>query len=185
VDRADPTHLNDVEVVTAAFADQFTDVSPGDLLLSFRNVSTLAVMSPVDGKIKRYFQGRFLAQHDPDITHDGKIIIFNNADPAVATDRITGSNIIEFDPRNDAEKVLFPVTDEDKFFTAIMGDSQGLPNGNRLVTETLSGRVFEFTPNGKVVWDLVMSFDEDHAAAIAKAERYPRSFFNQEFVCNE
>ena len=41
------------------------------------------------------------------------------------------------------------------FFSATMGSVQRLPNGNTLVTESLSGRVFEITPENDVVWDYV------------------------------
>ena len=34
-----------------------------------------------------------------------------------------------------------------------MGGNQRLPNGNTLITESCSGRVFEITKDGRIVWE--------------------------------
>ena len=40
-----------------------------------------------------------------------------------------------------------------KFFTPVLGSAQRLPNGNTLISEGLSRRVFEVTPENEVVWE--------------------------------
>lgn len=42
-----------------------------------------------------------------------------------------------------------------RFFSTTLCSAQRLPNGNTLVTEGLSGRVFGITPNNEIVWDFV------------------------------
>ena len=48
---------------------------------------------------------------------------------------------------------------ERKFFSAFMGGVQRLVNGNTLITEANSGRVFEVTPQGDVVWEYIAGKD--------------------------
>jgi len=42
-----------------------------------------------------------------------------------------------------------------KFFSYTLSSVQRLPNGNTLVTEGFSGRIFELTPENKIVWEFV------------------------------
>ena len=41
------------------------------------------------------------------------------------------------------------------FYSSIISGAQRLPNGNTLIDEGTSGRLFEVTPNGKTVWEYV------------------------------
>lgn len=46
-------------------------------------------------------------------------------------------------------------SDPGNFFTAIMGGAERLPNGNTLITEATSSRVFEVTDLGAIVWTYI------------------------------
>lgn len=50
--------------------------------------------------------------------------------------------------------VLVRTGDLHKFFSATMSSVQRLPNGNTFVTESLTGRVFQITPDNRVVWEI-------------------------------
>jgi len=102
---------------------------------------------------------------------EGNILLFDNG--GIAGYGLLGfanqirfySRVLEFNP------ITFEIVQEYKdrcglypyprngeihmFFSATMGSVQRLPNGNTLVTESLSGRVFEITPENDVVWDYV------------------------------
>jgi len=43
-----------------------------------------------------------------------------------------------------------------KFFSITMSSAQRLPNGNTLITEGFTGRVFEVTPDNEVVWEYLV-----------------------------
>ena len=45
---------------------------------------------------------------------------------------------------------------------------QRLPNGNTQIAEATSGRIFEVTPEGEIVWEYV-----DPAGFVFRAHRYP------------
>ncbi len=72
------------------------------------------------------------------------------------------SRVLEFNPitldivqeyrHNEGFNVLFRNGCLHKLFSASMSSVQRLPNGNTLVTEGLSGRVFQITPANTVVW---------------------------------
>ena len=64
-----------------------------------------------------------------------------------------------------------------------MGEHEFLANGNILITESEGGRVFEINPNGKIVWEFINRYDDDHVAIIEQGLRYPESF--AEFTTEE
>jgi hypothetical protein len=79
------------------------------------------------------------------------------------------SRIIEFDPIT-LEKVWeYKCTEERtvkngelerKFYSRLISSAQRLPNGNTMITEGQSGRVFEVTDDGKIVWEFINSYDD-------------------------
>ncbi len=56
------------------------------------------------------------------------------------------------------------------FYSNHLGGNQRLPNGNTLIAESTSGRLFEVSPNGTVVWNYQTTGE------IARALRYPASY---------
>lgn len=170
----DPLHLNDIEVVTPALAAKVPGVAPGDLLLSLRNPSALAIADPVTGAFKWMKSGPWIAQHDPDITADGRIEIYDNGLLRRLPGRdFPGSRILSYDPATDRAETLYPVNRDEGFFSWIMGTHQALPNGDRLITETAAGRVFEVSPEGEIVWSLVLPATKDTAALVESGLRIP------------
>jgi hypothetical protein len=45
--------------------------------------------------------------------------------------------------------------DRDRFYSSFISGAQRLRNGNTLICQGASGRVFEVTPGGKIVWDFL------------------------------
>jgi hypothetical protein len=170
----DPLHLNDVEEVNAALAAKIDGVAPGDLLLSLRNLNALAIADPVTGEFKWMKSGPWIGQHDPDVMDDGTIEVFDNGLLRNIPGRdYAGSRILSFDATTGETRTVFPVSQDETFFSWIMGTHQTLPNGNRLIAETARGRVFEIDPAGKIVWSLVLPSGAQTAALIESAIRIP------------
>ena len=179
----DPTHLNDIDVVTEPLAAKIDGVEAGDLLLSLREMSMLLIIDPVDGHVKWHKQGQWFRQHDPDITPDGKIEIFNNRSKSISHKRVN-SQIVSYDPATDETEVLYPIDDANTvFFTDFMGAHQALDNGNRLIVEAAAGRLFEITPEGEVVWDYRLPYDDETASLFSAAMRIPADFFEGDLSC--
>jgi len=68
------------------------------------------------------------------------------------------SSIIELDPLK--MEIIWEYTgDEDNlFFSLAFGSCQRLPNGNTLITESDRGRVFEVSPESKIVWEYINKY---------------------------
>lgn len=185
INDLDPIHANDVVEVTKVLADKIEDVNEGDLLVSLRNFHMLAIFDVNSGQIKWSKTGPWVRQHDPDITPEGNITVFNNRRDAFFVAAMPGSNIIEFDPATNESEIHYPKADASTakgaaFYSDIMGTQQFLPNGNILIAETRRGRVFEVNTESEIVWEYVKSFDDEHAALISAAEKFGENYFTVE-----
>ena len=84
--------------------------------------------------------------------------------------------ILQLDPGTGHVETFYEGTVDHPYFTDAIGKHQYQPNGNLLITESWRGRVFEVTPAGKKVWEFVNRYDENRAALIEWALRYPTSY---------
>ena len=146
-------HLNDVELLEPDLAQDFPMFEAGDLLVSLKFTSTVAVLSQ-EGKIKWLSAGVFTDQHDPDFEEGGWITVFDNRlDGSPDGVYLGGSRIRAINPATGQLKDIYPVDGEDIFYTAAGGKHQLLENGNRLITEARAGRLLEVAPDGRLVWE--------------------------------
>ncbi|MFC1761343.1 hypothetical protein ACFL6U_04615 [Planctomycetota bacterium] len=60
--------------------------------------------------------------------------------------------------------------DPKRFFASLVSGVQRLPNGNTLVCNGPSGRFFEVTSEGQIVWEYVNPVEPK---IVFRAERYP------------
>jgi len=178
IDRGDLTHHNDIEEVTKALADKIEGVNQGDLLISIRNMNMLAILDKNSHAIKWNYSGTWTRQHDPDITPEGNIIVFNNSRKEFGFNRLKGSNLTEFDPETQQTSVVYPRNGQPEIYTDIFGTHQSLPNGNILISLGRTGRVFEINPRMEIVWDFVLPYDDTHASLIEAAHRYDSNYFS-------
>lgn len=177
INALDPTHVNDIELVTAALAEKIAGVREGDLLISIRQMHMLAILDQDTGRLKWHHAGPWVRQHDPDITEQGNIEVFNNHVGMGDRKPADGSNLVSLDPATGESRVVYPLEGDEGFSSDIMGTHQRLANGNRLIAESRAGRVFEVTPSGQVVWEYIVPYDETHATVIEAAIRYNRDYF--------
>ena len=177
----DPLHLNNVEPLPAGLAAAFPMFKPGDLMVSFRNPNTIAVLDPEQNRIKWTMHGSFVRQHDPDFLSNGNIMVYDNqgGDPACG-----GTRILEIDPISQAIVWRYEGCGGKPFFAETRGEQQVLENGNVLTFDVQGGRVFEVTPDQKpeIVWEyynvLKSQSDEIRVGLITHASRYLRESLN-------
>ena len=115
----------------------------GDLLISSRNISLVAVLKLDERKVI-WETDQFTMQHQPGFLQNKNILVFDNGLPS------TGSRVAEVDPRS--KHIVWEYRAPD-FYAYNRGGSQRLPNGNTLITESPDGRAFEVTREGKIVWE--------------------------------
>lgn len=139
----DLLHANEIAVFDGRLAGRSPLFAAGNLLVSLRNLSALAILDSMGERVLWLWGPSNLAyQHHPSLLPDGKILLFNN--------RTEASELLEIDPLSFA--IGWRYAPGPEFFSATRGSCQRLPNGNTLVTESNKGYAFELTPAGEKVW---------------------------------
>lgn len=181
----DLLHANDVDVLTTSLAPAFPFAEAGNLLISMREINAIAIIDVDTEAVKWFARGDWYAQHDPDFLPNGNILLFNNIDMQLDTEGYRASSVIEFNPKTREVVWTYRGNGDDRFFTAARGSQQRQPNGNTLITESQSGRIFEVTPDGKVVWEYFnpdrVEDQRPHLPSIFWATRYPPEAIDFEF----
>lgn len=93
---ADPLHPNTVEYIDADKAKNFPFGEEGDVLVSFRDISFIAVLSMKTGEITWGARGPWLRQHDSRILPSGDILLFDNMG---ALRKDNSSRVLQVGPR--------------------------------------------------------------------------------------
>jgi hypothetical protein len=127
----------------------------GDLLVSFRNISTLV---RIDRKTRtiawRLGAPPLAGQHGPTLLPNGHILLFDNG-PHRLDESFPFSRVIEIDPASQSIVWKYQEARPFNFFSPRISSAQRLPNGNTLINEGNFGRMFEVTTDGGVVWEYV------------------------------
>jgi Arylsulfotransferase (ASST) len=138
----------------------FAELPGGDILLSFRNISTLVRINRKTGAIEWKVGAPPLSgQHAPVPLANGNILLFDNGPFRADTGVQPFSRALEIDPRT--KDIVWKYQDgispgsQHFFFSSRISNAQRLPNGNTLINEGLDGRFFEVTSDGEIVWEYV------------------------------
>lgn len=172
----DPTHLNDIELVTGTIAEEFPLFKEGELLVSLRNINSLVLIDPSTRSARWALTGAFVHQHDPDFSPDGTIVLYDNKGGTVENGK---TQLIAIEPASQQITWRYTGSREKPFFSGTRGKQQLLPNGNILIIEPSTGRIFEITNDGDVVWEYYNTFPAESgenlivAGQISEAMRYP------------
>ncbi len=153
----DPIHMNDVDPLPSRLADKFPMFSPGDLLISAREINLLFVMDPATLKVKWWQVGATIRQHDPDWQPDGTLSVFNNRmghgySEITKVDLVTHAATVSVDGR------------AIDFYTRRRGGHQPLPDGGFLIASTQQGRIIEVSPDGQLALDFQNRTKEEQLA---------------------
>jgi hypothetical protein len=162
--KGDYLHTNGIDVVEpddAAALALAPFVKPGQVLLSLREIDTVALLDLEQERIVWAVRGPWLAQHDSDVLENGNILLFDNlgrfldADGNDAEGGAGRSRIIEFDPSTTEIVWQYAGTAEEPFESDLRASQERLANGNTLITEETGGRLLEVTADGEIVWEFV------------------------------
>jgi hypothetical protein len=156
----DPIHLNDVQPVNA----DGPYWKKGDLFISLRNASMVALYRPSTNEIVWRQQGPWLMQHDVDIISDHEIAVYNNNTAATpAGGRTIGSNdIVIYDfAAGTTREPYKQAFEKNKIRTETNGLFRMTPDGSVMVEEHDYGRLLAMTPDGEVKWSYVNRAPKD------------------------
>jgi hypothetical protein len=137
------THANSLEVL-----------DNGDWLISFRLTNTVGIIDGVTGRFKwAWGRDQLSHQHNAQMLPNGNVLIFDNG-----CHRKRGpsfSKVVEVDPASGEIVWSFAAPTLLAFYSFMVSGCQRLPNGNTLITEGASGRLFEVTAEHEVVWEYI------------------------------
>jgi outer membrane protein assembly factor BamB len=179
VDVITPTDLRD----EWSHSNTIVPLPNGDYMISMRNISTVARVDRKTGNFAWKITPPLLAQqHDPNFLDNGNVLVFNNGTQRRNVPLIF-SNIVEVEPVSGS--VVWNYRDSSSmmsFFSSYISGVQRLPNGNTFITEGISGRMFEVTPLGEVVWEYTNPYFFEarvfgNTNAVFRARRYPAELF--------
>ena len=168
--RDEWTHTNTCEILP-----------DGNVMTSFRLLDTVGIIDKASGKfIWKWGREELGHPHDPTLLDSGNILIFDNGWHAI-TAPTPSSRIIEVAPESGEIQWEYKTKPGWDFFSAFISGAQRLPNGNTLICEGMTGRVFEVTHLGEMVWEYVNPFfgpDErfGNANRLFRAYRYGPDF---------
>lgn len=142
----DATHTNCVRVLSAELAEKFPAFQAGQVLLSLRSPSLIAVLEPLSGRVVWAARGPWLAQHDPQFLDNGHLLIFDNLGSPL------GSRVLEYSPQTQAVPWAYSGSTDSRIYTSERGMNQRLPNGNTFIVVSEAGKMIEVNAEGDVVW---------------------------------
>ena len=126
------------------------------VLMSLRTTSGVIGVERTSGRVTLHIPPAVLShQHAPVALANGRILVFDNGNFRVGQ-HVIHSRVVEIDPAT--QEVVWSYADpmSSSFYTPYMGQAQRLPNGNTHITESATGRLFEVTPEGEVVWEFIL-----------------------------
>lgn len=152
----------------------------GDILVSFRVLNTIGIIDKATGRFAWKMRDTRLGhQHDPSLLENGNILVFANGYHDLAS--TPGSRIYEIDPATADIVWEYSSNPPWEFYSHFISGAERLPNGNTLICEGSTGRLFEITHDGEVVWEYVVPFFYDHPRlgrinSCFRARRYAPGF---------
>jgi outer membrane protein assembly factor BamB len=160
-ESTDPSHCNSIrELPLNRWFDAGDErFRPGNILVSARNLNTIFIIDKVTGDVVWQYSKDFDHQHEAVMVErgrfaDGLVVVFNNGLENLHAYR--RSLVQAIDPVS--EQVTWEYGSE-LFFAYVGGTAQPLPGKNILITSGNGGRTFEITPDGRIVWEWVPSFN--------------------------
>jgi len=135
-----------------------SEMPDGNLLFSFRDISTVIMINRETGAIYWKLGAPPLAgQHAPYMLPNGLILLFDNGRHRL-DESFPFSRVPEINPATKSIVWKYQEQRLADFFSPRLSNAQRLPNGNTLINEGGFGRFFEVTHDGDVVWEYVNPF---------------------------
>jgi hypothetical protein len=158
--RGDVMHTNCVSVLTREMASRYPQFRAGQVLISLRSVSVIAVVDPETRKVVWAARGVWKGQHGAKFLDNGHLLLLDNQGARA------GSRVLEFDPQNQGFDWWYPDETSTEFFTPLRGLVQRLPNGNTFMVCSHTGELREVNRRKEIVWSAMCKNE------ITSARRY-------------
>ena len=141
-----------------AHGNGLAEMANGDIVVSFRTISTVIIIDRKTGDIIwKLGAPPLCGQHAPTPLPNGNLLIFDNG-PHRLDHVMPFSRVIEVEPATKQIVWEYREKRESFFFSPRISNAQRLTNGNTLMCEGDFGRLFEVTATGEVVWEYVTPY---------------------------
>ena len=170
-------HLNTLEILPDnPTASRDTRFRKGNLLMCGRHIDTVFVVDRDTGRIVwAWGPGELLGPHMPTMLPNGNLLIYDNGNNVSRS--IRGyTRILELDPLSG--RICWAYRCPMNFYSPSRGSAERLPNGNCLIAHSDSGRLFEVTPDGDIVWEFLNDTldSKGRRDPIYRTKHYPVDF---------
>jgi len=148
--RAEWTHCNSCEILP-----------DGNILTTSFTLNSILIIDKKTGKIKwRWGQEELAHPHNPSLLDNGNILVFDNGLHRRLVNQCY-SRVLEME--QETGKIVWEYMDKTpcNFFASFISGCQRLPNGNTLICAGPTGRFFEITKDGEIVWEYINPFFYD------------------------
>jgi hypothetical protein len=161
-----------------AHCNACAELTNGDIMLSFRKISTIAIVDKKTRKLRWHKRDDdWGQQHDCEMLPNGNVLFFANG---IHVPRgVFHSRAIEFDPSTGETIWSYQGSPPESFFIPNISGCQRQPNANTMICEGMFGRIFEVTPEGRIVWEYISPYFGDSprpgggkSNAVFRAYRY-------------
>lgn len=146
-ETADLLHANTITVLEGAGTGASGPFAAGHLLVSLREIDTVAVLDAEARQVLWARRGPWHRQHEPSLLPDGRLLLFDNRG-----DEQGDSRVLAVAPDSGALEVLWPPAGI-AFDSQQAGTAARLANGDLLIVESERGAAYEIDPGGRVVWE--------------------------------
>ena len=190
----DYLHMNAASPIPSGLGYTDPRFRAGNIVVSYRYISTIAIVDRASGKIVWKMTGASIGQHNTyfipaGLPGAGHILVFDNGlvDENTNPMRISSrpnSRVLEIDPLTN--KIVWQYSADMSnrpiwtFYSHYIGGAERQPNGNTLICEGANGRIFEVTPAGEIVWEFVNPYSKAEGkstdSTVFRAAKVPESW---------
>jgi hypothetical protein len=149
--NGDYLHANSVDILQGPVPG-VANSRAGQALISFREISTVALIDPARRSVVWAQSGPWVRQHDAQVLPTGNLLLFDNEGSSAGHGR---SRVLEVDPATSRIVWNYAGREDEPLDSLARSSQTRLSNGNTLIVESMAGRVIEVAPDGDIVWEFV------------------------------
>ena len=170
----DWAHMNAASPIPENTGNTDPRFKAGNIVVSYRHLSTIAVVDKESKKIVWTAIGTTLGQHNTHMIAGGlpgagHILVFDNGNNDVNRNprhmqSRPNSRVVEINPLDNKIVWEYNAEKSDRpmwtFVSHYISSAERQPNGNTLICEGSNGRIFEVTPAGQIVWEFINPYSK-------------------------
>jgi hypothetical protein len=193
--ECDPTHLNDVRIISEEDAATSPHLDAGNLIVSLRSINTIAVIDRDTKLITWLSSGRTVLQHSPRYMGDNTLLAFDNLGDSKTRG---GSRVVRIDMDTDAVRTIYPTTaspDIANFISSTAGQIELSSDRKRaLISLARQGQTLEIDlTSGTLLWEFlnihnvsdILEVSDNEGAYARFATKTVAYFYDADFSFNE